>query len=140
MAMPMREQPNMHITPMDVNEPVAGYAVRVSNCVGCCAARNVANANVGATIARGEKGCHRLRHQDSRLEALAFGACAQREAHVGRVVPVATRRTHADADNERARLEFEHVRKMQLREPTDASDEPFCAPVGTYTSRPLPPL
>ena len=141
MALPMREQPNMHITPLYVHEPVAGYAVRVSNCVNCCATQNVAGANVGATIARGEKGCHRLQLPDSRLDALAFGTCAQREAHFGRFVAVATRRAHADADAERARREFERIRERQRSDPTGAyDDDPPCAPVGAYTMRPLPDL
>ena len=138
--LPMREQPNMHITPLDVYEPVAGYAVRVSNCVDCTAAQNVASPSFGATIARGEKGCERLLLPSSRLETLTFGACAQREAHFGRFVAVATRRTHADADNQRAQLEFERMRAAQSREVDDASEDPPYETVGTYTSRPIPPL
>jgi hypothetical protein len=138
--MPMREQPNMHITPLDVYEPVAGYAVRVSNCVDCTATQNVASPSFGATVARGEKGCERLRMPDSRLETLTFGSCAQREAHLGRFVAVATRRTHADADNHRAQLEFERMRAAQSREPDAATEEPPYDAFGTHTRAPIPPL
>ena len=135
----MREQPNMHITPLDVYAPVTGYAVRVSNCVDCAATQNVASPSFGETIARGEKACERLRLPDSRLETLTFGSCAQREAHFGRFVAVATRRTHADADNQRAQLEFERMRAAQ-REVTDATEEPPYDTFGAHTRRPFPPL
>jgi hypothetical protein len=137
----MREQPNMHITPLDVNAPVAGCAVRVSNCaVSCQASTSVAGTSLGATVARGEKGCERLRLPDSRLDGLAYGTCAQREAHSGRFVALATRRSYADEDNRRSQLEFQKMRATQLRELTDAtSDLPYEA-FGTHTSAPLPSL
>jgi hypothetical protein len=140
MALPLREQPNMHIMPLDVNAPVAGFGVRVSNCVGCCATRTVVSPDFHATIARGEKGCDRLMLPDSRLDTLAFGSCAQREAHFGRFVAVSTRRAHADADNERAKLEFARLRDMQRRELTDASEDLPYEPFGAHTCRPLPPM
>jgi hypothetical protein len=135
--MPMREQRNVPITPLDVHDPVVGFGVRVVHCADCEPASVVVPPSFGSVLTRGDKSCARFAMPQSRLVPLAYGTCCQREAHTARVIGIPTRLTQADEDNARSQQEFgARSRQQQLAEYEPRLYEGF----GVYTTAPAPPL